>query len=83
MKTENKKDDDFEVDPIITFIAMLCAIATMILGYDPQGDLIELIIFYVFGTFVFTIGYIILFHLLVAIIVLPIAFIICLFSKNK
>ena len=82
MKTENKKDDDFEMDPIVVLIALIGAVITMIFGF-PHLDFPDDWCEYIFGTVVLYFAYIIGLHLLVAIIVFPIAFIICLFSKNK
>ena len=87
MKEEKKKDDDFEmddfeVDPIITLIALIGAVITMIFGF-PHLDFPDDWGAYILGTVVLTFAYIIGLSLLVAIIVLLIASIMCLFSKKN
>ena len=80
MKKET--NEKFEVTDVINIIAFVCGILTVIFGYphlDFPGDWCE----YIFGTVLFTFAYSIGFHLLVAIIVLLIAFIIGLFIKNN
>ena len=81
MKEEKKKDDDFEMPPIVVLIALIGAVITMIFGFphlDFPGDWGE----YILGTVVLTFAYIIGLSLLVTIIVLLIAFIMCLFEKK-
>lgn len=82
MKTENKTNDTFEVEDIITLIALIGAVINMIFGF-PHLDFPDDWCVYIFGTVVLTFAYWIGLYLLVCIIVLLIAFIICLFSKNK
>ena len=82
MKEEKKKDDDFEFEDIITLIALIGAVITMIFGFthlDFPGDWGE----YILGTVVLYFAYRIGLYLLVGIIGLLIAFIMCLFEKNK
>ena len=83
MKEEKKKDDDFEVDPIITLIALIGVVITMIFCFINSGfpdnwcvyTLCPVVLY-----FVYRIGL----YLLVGIIGLLIAFIMCLFEKiNK
>ena len=82
MKEEKKKDDDFEFEDIITLIALIGAVITVIFGF-PHLDFPDDWCKYIFGTVVFTFAYIIGLYLLVAIIGLLIAFIMCLFIKNN
>lgn len=83
MNMKKETNEKFELNDVIIIIAFVCGILTMIFGYHPREEIIDNIFFYGLGTFVFTIGYIILFHLLAVIIGLPIAFIIGLFIKNN
>ena len=84
MEEEKKKDDDFEINPIVGYIALIGAIVTVVFG-EPNigGGIIDNILFYVVAPVVFAIIYTFLIYLLLGILVFPIAFIICLFSKNK
>ena len=82
MKTENKTNDTFEFEDIITLIALIGAVITMIFGFphlDFPGDWGE----YILGTVVLYFAYRIGLYLLVGIIGLLIASIICLFIKNN
>lgn len=82
MKTENKTNDTFEFEDIITLIALIAAVITVIFGF-PHLDFPDDWGVYIFGTVVLYLAYRIGLYLLVGIIGLLIAFIICLFSKNK
>ena len=81
MKEEKKKDDDFEMDPIVVLIALIGAVITMIFGFphldfpDDWGE-------YILGTVVLTFAYSIGFYLLGGIIIYLILFIIFLFKKK-
>lgn len=82
MKTENKTNDTFEFEDIITLIALIGAVITMIfafihLGFDVYWGA------YILGTVILYLAYRIGLYLLVGIIGLLIAFIMCLFEKNK
>ena len=82
MKTENKTNDTFEFEDIITLIAIIGAVITMIFGF-PHLDFPDDWCEYIFGTVVLTFAYIIGLYLLVGIIGLLIAFIMCLFEKKN
>ena len=83
MKEEKKKDDDFEINPIVGYIALIGAIVTVVFGEPNIGDgIIDNILFYVVAPVVFAIIYTFLIYLLVGIIVFLIAFIIFLFKKK-
>lgn len=82
MKEEKKKDDDFEMNPIVVLIALIGAVITMIFGFphlDFPGDWGA----YIFGTVVLTFAYSIGFYLLLGIIIYLILFIIFLFKKKN
>ena len=83
MKEEKKKDDDFEVDPIIGLIALIGVVITMIFCFINSGfpdNWAAYILCPVVLYFVYIIGL----YLLVGIIGLLIVFIIYLFEKiNK
>lgn len=81
MKEEKKKDDDFEMDPIVVLIALIGAVITMIFGF-PHLDFPDDWCKYIFGTVVFTFAYSIGFYLLGGIIIYLILFIIFLFKKK-
>ena len=82
MKTENKTNDTFEFEDIITLIALIGAVITVIFGF-PHLDFPDDWCEYILGTVVLYFAYRIGLYLLVGIIGLLIAFIIGLFSKNK
>lgn len=82
MKKENKTNDTFEFEDIITLIALIGAVITVIFGY-PHLDFPDDWCEYIFGTVVFYFAYRIGLYLLVGIIGLLIAFIIGLFEKNN
>ena len=82
MKEEKKKDYDFEFEDIITLIALIGAVITIIFSFIHLGFEVNL------GAYIlFTIGLYIAYriglYLLVGIIGLLIAFIMCLFIKNN
>ena len=81
MKEEKKKDDDFEFEDIITLIALICAVITVIFGF-PHLDFPDDWGAYILGTVVLYFAYRIGLYLLVGIIGLLIAFIMCLFEKK-
>ena len=82
MKEENKKNDDFEVDPIVALIALIGAVITVIFGF-PHLDFPDDWFEYILGTVVLTFAYIIGFYLLMGIIIFIIVLIIDLFKKNN
>ena len=82
MKTENKTNDTFEFEDIITLIALIGAVVTMIFGF-PHLDFPDDWCEYIFGTVVLTFAYSIGFYLLGGIIIYLILFIIFLFKKNN
>ena len=82
MKEEKKKDYDFEFEDIITLIALIGAVITIIFSFIHLGFEVNL------GSYIlFTIGLYIAYRiglsLLVCIIGLLIASIMCLFSKKN
>lgn len=82
MKEEKKKDYDFEFEDIITLIALIGAVITIIFSFIHLGFDVNL------GSYIlFTIGLYIAYriglYLLVGIIGLLIASIMCLFSKKN
>ena len=82
MKTENKTNDTFEFEDIITLIALIGAVITIIFSFIHLGFEVNLGAYILF-TLGLYIAYRIGLSLLVCIIGLLIAFIMCLFSKNK
>lgn len=70
MKEEKKKDDDFEMNPIIVLIALIGAIATVVFGNPNIGDgIIDNILFYTVAPIVLAVIYSFLIHLLLGIII--------------
>ena len=82
MKKENKTNDTFEFEDIITLIALIGAVITVIFGF-PHLDFPDDWGAYILGTVVLYLAYRVGLYLLVAIIGLLIAFIMCLFEKNN
>ena len=82
MKEEKKTNDTFEFEDIITLIALIGAVITMIFGF-PHLDFPDDWCEYILGTVVLYFAYRIGLYLLVGIIGLLIAFIISLFIKNN
>ena len=82
MKTENKTNDTFEFEDIITLIALIGAVITIIFSFTHLGFNVNLGA-YILGTVGLYLAYRIGLYLLVGIIGLLIAFIMCLFIKNN
>ena len=82
MKTENKTNDTFEFEDIITLIALIGAVITVIFSFIHLGFEVNLGAYILF-TLGLYIAYRIGLYLLVGIIGLLIASIMCLFSKNN
>ena len=70
MKEEKKKDDDFEINPIVGYIAIIGAIATVVFG-NPNigGGIIDNILFYTVAPIVLAVIYTFLIYLLLGIII--------------
>ena len=81
MKTENKTNDTFEFEDIITLIALIGAVITIIFSFTHLGFDVNLGA-YILGTVGLYLAYRIGLYLLVGIIGLLIAFIMCLFEKK-
>ena len=82
MKTENKTNDTFEFEDIITLIALIGAVITVIFSFIHLGFEVNLGAYILF-TLGLYIAYRIGLYLLVGIIGLLIAFIMYLFIKNN
>ena len=82
MKTENKTNDTFEFEDIITLIALIGAVITIIFSFIHLGFEVNLGAYILF-TLGLYIAYRIGLYLLVGIIGLLIASIMCLFIKNN
>ena len=82
MKTENKTNDTFEFEDIITLIALIGAVITIIFSFIHLGFEVNLGA-YILGAVGLYLAYRIGLYLLVGIIGLLIAFIMCLFIKNN
>ena len=82
MKTENKTNDTFEFEDIITLIALIGAVITVIFA-STHSDFPDDWLVCILGTLVLYFAYRIGLYLLVAIIGLLIAIIMCLFIKNN
>ena len=82
MKKEKKKYDDFEFEDIITLIALIGAVITIIFSFIHLGFEVNLGAYILF-TLGLYIAYRIGLYLLVGIIGLLIASIMCLFIKNN
>ena len=82
MKEEKKTNDTFEFEDFITLIALIGAVITMIFSFIHLGFEVYWGA-YILGTVLLYLAYRVGLYLLVGIIGLLIAFIMCLFEKNK
>lgn len=79
MKKET--NEKFEASEEVVFIALICAILTMIFGYHPKEEIIDNIFFYGLGTLLFTFAYYLIISIIISIIGIIVITICCLIDK--